>query len=288
MLTQEQKTILGKPGYYIAFLAVALPSRSAPTFCELLVASMITVEGFVTQSQAQSLRAEICEGVVAVNRALLKIFILGPIPSHMRGYTALSADLDSDAANIAGVIAALGAEQKAKVEATLTDYVGQRPEKDIRRIYADTVGRFNSDAMLYCNEQWGNESLSVDARGMSDGTLRFLAILVALLVRPKSSLLIVEEIDNGLHPSRARLLLDVLKTIGKERAIDILVTTHNPALLDNLGPEMTPFITISHREEASGSSHLTLLEDIAMLPKLLSAGPVGKIRVIYGPPRITL
>ena len=137
--------------------------------------------------------------------------------------------------------------------------------------------------MLYCNEQWGNESLSVDARGMSDGTLRFLAILVALLVRPKSSLLIVEEIDNGLHPSRARLLLDVLKTIGKERAIDILVTTHNPALLDNLGPEMTSFITISHQEEASGSSHLTLLEDIAMLPKLLSAGPVGKIRVIYGP-----
>ena len=50
MLTQEQKTIFGKPGYYIAFLAVALPSRSAPTFCELLVASMITVEGFVTQS----------------------------------------------------------------------------------------------------------------------------------------------------------------------------------------------------------------------------------------------
>ena len=25
MLTQEQKTIVGKPGYYISFLAVALP-----------------------------------------------------------------------------------------------------------------------------------------------------------------------------------------------------------------------------------------------------------------------
>ena len=53
MLTQEQKTILSKLGYYIAFLAVALPSRSVPTFCELLVASMITVEGFVTQSWFQ-------------------------------------------------------------------------------------------------------------------------------------------------------------------------------------------------------------------------------------------
>ena len=50
MLTQEQKIILGKLGYYIAFLASALPARSIPTFCELLVASMVTSEGFVTQS----------------------------------------------------------------------------------------------------------------------------------------------------------------------------------------------------------------------------------------------
>ncbi|MES9985742.1 MAG: transposase [Candidatus Thiodiazotropha sp. 6PLUC6] len=53
MLTQEQKTILGKLGYYISFLALALPSRSVPTFCELLVASMMTAEGFVTQSWSQ-------------------------------------------------------------------------------------------------------------------------------------------------------------------------------------------------------------------------------------------
>ena len=53
MLTQEQKTILGKPGYCISFLAVALSSRSLPTFCELLVASMITAECFVTQSWFQ-------------------------------------------------------------------------------------------------------------------------------------------------------------------------------------------------------------------------------------------
>ena len=50
MLTQEQKTILGKLGNYSSFLAVALPQKSVPTFCELLVASMITAEVFVAQS----------------------------------------------------------------------------------------------------------------------------------------------------------------------------------------------------------------------------------------------
>lgn len=53
MLTQEQKTILGKLGYYISFLVRALPPRSILTFCELLIASMITSEGFVTQSWLQ-------------------------------------------------------------------------------------------------------------------------------------------------------------------------------------------------------------------------------------------
>ncbi len=53
MLNQEQKTILGKLGYYISFLVRALPPRSIPTFCELLIASMITTGCFVTQSWLQ-------------------------------------------------------------------------------------------------------------------------------------------------------------------------------------------------------------------------------------------
>ena len=50
MLTQEQEIILGKLGYYVAFLASALPARLTARFCELLVVSMVTSEGFVTQS----------------------------------------------------------------------------------------------------------------------------------------------------------------------------------------------------------------------------------------------
>ena len=50
MLTQEQKIILGKLDYYVAFFASALSARLTATFCELLVASMVTSEGLVTQS----------------------------------------------------------------------------------------------------------------------------------------------------------------------------------------------------------------------------------------------
>lgn len=133
--------------------------------------------------------------------------------------------------------------------------------------------------MLYCEEHWLDEEEppTVDARGMSDGTLRFLAILTALLTRPQGSLLVIEEVDNGLHPFRAHLLLDVLHTIGKQRGVDVLVTTHNPALLDAMGTEMVPFITVAHRDPVTGHSLLTLLEDIGQLPKLLAQGTVGRL-----------
>ena len=112
---------------------------------------------------------------------------------------------------------------------------------------------------------------------MSDGTLRFLAILTALLTRPEGSLLVVEEIDNGVHPSRSELLVRMLKDIGTKRNIDILITTHNPALLDLLGAGMLPFIVAAHRNGKTGASELTLLEDIEQLPKLLASGTIGRL-----------
>jgi predicted ATPase len=233
----------------------------------------------IFQLIGQKLRQEIEDGVAAVVGSLRDIFILDPIPSHMRNFSPLADRLESDAWNIAGVLAALPQEKQQEIETVLTRYASQLPERDIRRVYAETVGKFNSDAMLYCEEHWLDEGPppTVDARGMSDGTLRFLAILTALLTRPPKSLLVIEEVDNGLHPSRARLLLDMLKSVGSQRGVDVLVTTHNPALLDAMGAEMVPFITVVSRDPATGFSILTLLEDIEQLPKLLAQGPIGHL-----------
>jgi len=203
---------------------------------------------------------------------------LNPIPSQMRDYSLLSEKLESDASNIAGVLAALPEEQKAEVEATISAYAKNLPEGDIQRVWAEKVGRFGTDAMLYCEELWKPGHITeIDARSMSDGTLRFIAIMTALLTRPKGSQLVIEEIDNGLHPSRAELLVRMLREIGEKRKIDILITTHNPALLDALGPEIVPFVVVAHRDSETGESKLTLLEDIENLPKLMASGTLGKL-----------
>ncbi|WP_069470711.1 AAA family ATPase [Candidatus Marithrix sp. Canyon 246] len=221
---------------------------------------------------------ESIEAANLVINTLQNIFILEPVPTHMRTYTPLSHKLSNDAKNIAGVLAALPDTQQTCCENILSYYAKQLPEGDIHKVWAEKVGKLNSDAMLYCEEEWVNGEITlIDARSMSDGTLRFLAILTALLTRPSNSQLIIEDVDNGLHPSRAGLLLQILQELGRQRNIDILVTTHNPALLDNLAPEMVPFIEVAHRDNKTGTSKLTLLEDISNLPKLLASGTLGKI-----------
>lgn len=210
---------------------------------------------------------------------LKKIFIINPIPQNMRDYSPLSKTLEQDGSNIAGVLAALPEAEKEKIEQTLLSYLSQLPEGDLQRVWAEPVGRLGSDAMLYCEEKWGenHEPLLVDARGMSDGTLRFLAILTALLTRPEGSLIVIEEVDNGLHPSRTGLLLQMLQEIGKNRNIDILVTTHNPALMDELTPDFIPFVMVAYRDQDTGESQLIPLDEIENLPKLMASGSLGKI-----------
>nr|WP_247745084.1 ATP-binding protein [Shimia sp. R11_0] len=255
-------------------LKARLYNRGAGSLRQLSRASSL-----LSQLSTQSTRQEVTEGVQQVIRSLRDVFILDPIPSHMRQFVPLSETLEHDAGNVAGVIAALPHERQKEIEAVFSSYLSKLPERDIQRVYAETVGKFGSDAMLYCEESWGRKGASplVDARGMSDGTLRFLAILTALLTRPEGSLLVIEEVDNGLHPSRAYLLIDMLKRIGEERQVDLVVTTHNPALLDALGPSAIPFITVAHRDRVTGDSCLSLLENIDNLARVLGHGPLGTL-----------
>jgi predicted ATPase len=226
---------------------------------------------------------KLIEKSTIVQQALLSIFVLDPIPYKMRSFTRLFQpwQLQNDASNIAGILAALPEEEKAKIESIILQYMKDLPEKDIQKIWAEPVGRLNTDAMLYCEELWAKNQppMLIDARGMSDGTLRFLAILTALLVLPEGSQLVIEDVDNGLHPSRSELLVKMLREIGEQRQIDILATTHNPALLDALGAEIVPFVVVAHRDSETGESELTLLENVENFSKLFASASLGKLTV---------
>lgn len=232
----------------------------------------------LTQIEFMNVVKDVKTAVSYVLQGLRTIFVLSPDPQKMHNFIPLSDSLSQDGANVAGVLAGMSDEVRQTIEEQITKFVEKLPERDIQRVWIEKVGMFDSYAMLNCEEEWtmGN-SLVLDARGMSDGTLRFIAIAVALLTRPKGSLLVIDEIDNGLHPSRSKQLIDMLLQIGKERQIDILCTTHNPILVNTLGVQMIPFISFVRRDEVNAYSEIMLLEDLPNLVKLLAVGNIGEL-----------
>lgn len=211
---------------------------------------------------------------------LKSIFLLSTAPSEMRGYKKASTELKPDASNLAPVLVSLPEDRKLEIEALLTEYLRPFPEKDIKQVWALPVGLQQKDGILCCKEEWiDGEEIDIDSAEMSDGTLRFIAIVASLLLRPEHSLIAIEEVDNGLHPSRAALLVNVLRQIGAKRNIDIICTTHNPTLIDALGVEMIPFISYVSRDRRSGCSRIDLLEEKKDIVRLMSMGTVGDLMV---------
>jgi hypothetical protein len=75
------------------------------------------------------------------------------------------------------------------------------------------------------------------ARLASDGTLRVLALLAALYDQSSSGLLMVEEIENGLHPSRLGELLErIAQRVGVTGKAwrQVILTTHSPVVVSTL------------------------------------------------------
>lgn len=71
---------------------------------------------------------------------------------------------------------------------------------------------------------------------ISDGTVRLLALLVAVYGNnPRITMLLIEEPETGLHPHLSGHIMQLLRTASQNR--QVIVTTHNPAFLDELEPD---------------------------------------------------
>jgi predicted ATPase len=84
------------------------------------------------------------------------------------------------------------------------------------------------------------------ARSLSDGTLRFLALAAMAFDAESKGLVCFEEPENGIHPSRINAILELLR----EMAVDtnssvtpdnplrqIIINTHSPVVVRNLLPD---------------------------------------------------
>jgi predicted ATPase len=214
---------------------------------------------------------------------LSNILFLDPVPARMREYSFTNDKrLLGDGTNLSSVLHRLwgtdteaGAEPFATQRAAILTFIQSLPEQDIAGL--SFLDGPRGEVMVQLEETFGGKLTAYDASLLSDGTLRVLAIAAAMLSAPEGSLVVIEEIDNGVHPSRARHLLDSIRSIAERRKLRVLLSTHNPAMLDALPDVAVPDVVFCYRDPASGASKLVRMHEIPDVPELLVQGPLGHL-----------
>ena len=204
--------------------------------------------------------------------ALKGIIVLDPIPQNMRDYTRISDfELRVNCDNLSSIMRHMCEDEKKKKQ--LLDIICDLPENEVSDI--EFIETKIGDVIFALKEKYINSTELVDARKLSDGTLRCISMITAALVSAPNSMIVMEEVDNGIHPSRVQKLIDSLSVIGRERKIDIVVTTHNAMLMNQYNKEQLVGVSVVYREAERGTSKFISFVDIDDFPAILAAGGLG-------------
>lgn len=249
------------------------PGRKPRIPCSDQQAVFTQIETPARFSQKKAQR-EIPRVVGEYRRFLEDVLFLDPSPRRMRQYSFKNERrLKGDGSNLSSVVYALCQREADKTG--LLEFIRALPEQDIRDLSFVETPR--NEVMVQLRESFAERGEPWDAAVLSDGTLRVLAVAAALLSAPEGSLVIIEEIDNGVHPSRAEMLLGNIKRVAEERRLKVLLSTHNPALLDSLPAESVPDVICCYRDPEEGDSRTIRLEDLRDYPELVARGPLGQL-----------
>ncbi len=214
---------------------------------------------------------------------LSAVLFLDPVPAQMREYAFPSdKDLQGSGRNVSAVLFNLwgrnedaAQEPYASNRAAILSFIQSLPEQDIAGL--SFLEEPRGGVMVQLTETFGGRENQRDASLLSDGTLRVLAIAAAMLAAPEGSLVVIEEIDNGVHPSRAHHLLQQIEGIANRRSLRVLLSTHNPAMLDALPDSAVPDVVFCYRHPEDGASRLIRLADVPDYPELIAQGTLGHL-----------
>lgn len=118
---------------------------------------------------------------------------------------------------------------------------------------------FTGKILLTLVEENGQKTSAYSA---SDGTLRFLAIIAALLGSAPAQFYFFEELENGIHPARLHLLLQLIEKNVNTRNIQIVATTHSPQLLGLLSKQSLDYAALIYRIEGTADARIKRILDI--------------------------
>jgi len=119
--------------------------------------------------------------------------------------------------------------------------VSYRKIRDVIRLAAPFFDDFYLRPMVNNPEQiqleWKhkNSDNAFLASQLSDGTLRFMCLVAALLHPKFSATIIIDEPELGLHPYAIALLSDLIRHVSREK--QIIIATQSATFLDHFEPD---------------------------------------------------
>lgn len=237
-------------------------------------------------------RAEnsVLKGASIVSMALRSVFHLDPVPSLMRDYVPRkSTQLKRSGENLSAVLWQLQ-KDSPKTFQELGQLAAYVTGVDSTLDFIDSP---LDEVMLTLVEHFEDgKQERTPAREMSDGLLRFLAIATALKTAPKDldieqplelgddvenpvAQIVVEEMENGLHPSQAQRVMQMLSESARKHDSQVLVTTHSPAILDQISGEKNSQVAVCYRDSGTGQSELSPLVELPDFVESISRHSLG-------------
>ena len=177
----------------------------------------------------------------------------------------------SDSRNLALVLNEIQHRDNKFLDSTLKRFL-PRYERTSTRIHGGAV-------QLFFHEVGLREP--IPSTRMSDGTLRFLAMLAALLAPTPPPLLCIEEPELGLHPDAVALLAELL--VEASDRTQLVVTTHSDALLSALGDRVESVLVCENNGHGTSIERLDA-ERLAHWLKNYSLGDIWRIGELGGNP----
>lgn len=208
---------------------------------------------------------------------ILNAYFFDFVPSQMRYESLSEKDLRSNGQNLAGVLHYLCEKERhaSDNKTKLLNLIKSLPEQNIIDIKFYVDHRERVEFALI--ENFGNTPKEFPMDLLSDGTLKVLAIATALLSVSTGSTLVIEEIDNSIHPSRAHDILSLMRQYAEERGLKLLLSTHNPALMDAIPDEALADVVFCYRDPQQGDSRLVRLGDLDDYVGLVVQGSLGDL-----------
>lgn len=156
---------------------------------------------------------------------------------------------------------------------TLVEWTRELTPMDVEG-FAFPVDPMTGRVQLALRESGGR---TVSAYAASDGTLRFLAMLAALLGTNPAGLYVFEEIDNGIHPSRLRLLVDLIETQTAKGGLQVLTTTHSPELLSMVNDETFKHTSVVCRRPDTNDAVIRPVAELPDAERLRESQGLGRL-----------